>query len=175
MKYNKTFVGIVLALIGTSFLLSCNQSQKVAESISQDTIPFLGRLIVDNDSVYEQIAAIAENDSMLSYCDSVLKIGEVGWGINIGGPRLHISLLTSVQPEAPEMKPVVQYLIGIYGEPWDNVMGELYKIDDDNFDCSDLVWPAYYDSTAIDQGSAHLRRVKTDDESDEGGSVLFFY
>ena len=169
MKYNKTFVGIVLALIGTSFLLSCNQSQKVAESISQDTIPFLGRLIVDNDSVYEQIAAIAENDSMLSYCDSVLKIGEVGWWINIGGPRLHISLLTSVQPEAPEMKPVVQYLIGIYGEPWDNVMGKLYNIEEDNYECWDLVWPSCHDSIAINQGSAHLRGLK----GDEGGTVLF--
>ena len=152
-------------------LLSCNQNQKVTESIPQDTISFLGSSIVDNDSVYEQIAAIAENDSMLSYRDSVLRIGEVGWGINVHGPRLHIYLMTSVQPEAPEMKQVIQYLIGIYGNPWDNVRGELYKIDEDDFDCSDLVWNAYNDSTAVYKGSAHLRRI----HGDEGGTVLFLF
>ena len=160
---------IITFLLTAICLLSCNHKQKVAEGIPQDTIQFLGRLIVDNDSVYEQIAAIAENDSMLSYSDHVLKIGEVGWGINIGGPRLHISLLTSVQPEAPEMQQVVQYLIGIYGEPWDNVLGKIYTIEDD-YECWDLVWPSCHDSTAINQGSAHLRGLK----SDEGGTVLFF-
>ena len=161
--------GIIFTVLLTAIcLLSCNQSQKVAESIPQDTIQFLGRPIVDNDSIYEQIAAIAENDSMLSYSDHVLKIGEVGWGINVGGPRLHISLLTSVHPEAPEMQQVVQYLIGIYGEPWDNVLGKIYTIEDD-YEYWDLVWPAYIDSTAVCKGSAHLRGLK----SDEGGTVLF--
>ena len=154
--------GFILTFLLTAIcLLSCNQSQKVAESVPQDTIQFLGRWIVDNDSIYEQIAAIAENDSMLSYRDNVLEIGEVGWGINIGGPRLHISLLTSVQPEAPEMQQVVQYLIGIYGEPFDNCEG------DDEY--IDLIWPAYNDSTTINKGSARLRRIK----GEEGGTVLF--
>ena len=162
--------GIIFTVVLTAIcLLSCNQSQKVAESVPQDTIQFLGRWIVNNDSVYEQIAAIAENDSMLSYGDHVLKIGEVKWGVNVHGPKLHIYLLTSVPPEAPEMQQVVQYLIDIYGVPWDNVMGKLYNIEEDNYECWDLVWPSCHDSIAINQGSAHLRGLK----SDEGGTVLF--
>jgi hypothetical protein len=153
----------VICILFTAFcLIGCeNKTSKICNNTSQDTILFLERPIVDNDSIYEQIAAIADEDEMLSYSDSVLKIGEVGWGINVGGPRLHITLLTSVQPEAPEMKQVVQYLIGIYGEPFDNCEG------DDEY--IDLIWPAYNDSTTINKGSARLRRIK----GEEGGTVLF--
>lgn len=161
----------VICILLTAFcLIGCeNKTSQVSNNTSQDTILFLERPIVDNDSIYEQIAAIADEDEMLSYSDSVLKIGEVGWGINIGGPRLHITLLTSVQPEAPEMRPVVQYLIGIYGEPWDNVFNEPFDSNKVDYGDLDLVWPAYIDSTIVHQGSARLRRIK----GEKGGTVLF--
>ena len=161
----------VICILLTAFcLIGCeNKTSQVCNNTSKDTILFLGRPIVDNDSIYEQISAIADEDEMLSYSDSVLIIGEVGWGINLGRPRLHISLLTSVQPEAPEMKPVVQYLIGIFGEPWDNVLGEPFDSDKVDYEWLNLKWPAYIDSTIVNQGYARLRRLKGKD----GGTVLF--
>lgn len=153
----------VICILLTAFcLIGCeNKTSQVSNNTSQDTILFLGRTIVDNDSVFQQISAIADEDEMLSYSDSILQIGDVRWGINVRGPKLHISLFTSVQPNTLEMKQVVQYLIGIYGEPFDNCEG------DDEY--IDLIWPAYNDSTTINKGSARLRRIK----GEEGGTVLF--
>ena len=149
-------------LLTAIFLVGCeNKNFQVSDNTPKDTILFLGRTIVDNDSVFQQISAIADEDEMLSYSDSILQIGDVRWGINVRGPKLHISLFTSVQPNTLEMKQVVQYLIGIYGEPFDNCEG------DDEY--IDLIWPAYNDSTTINKGSARLRRIK----GEEGGTVLF--
>lgn len=157
----KKLIMISILLTGICLMGCENKRSQVVEKNIKDTIFFLGRPIVDNDSVYEQISAIADEDEMLSYSDSVLQIGDVRWGINVRGPKLHISLLTSVQPNTPEMKQVVQYLIGIYGEPFDNCEG------DDEY--IDLIWPAYNDSTTINQCSARLRRIK----GEQGGTVFF--
>ena len=52
-------------------------------SMPKDTIQsFLGKQLLLNDSVYEQISFIASQDKMLSYKDSILQIGDVRWRVN---------------------------------------------------------------------------------------------
>ena len=112
---------------------------------------FLGKPIVMNDMICEQISAIADQDTMLSYKDSILQIGDVSWRVNIDLP--YVVLLTSVQPDDPKMKQVVKYLTGIYGKPYDE--------EEDGFS---IKWSSP-GSTMV-----HLRRVHTE----EGGTFLFF-
>ena len=114
-------------------------------------ISFLGKPIVMNDMICEQISAIADQDTMLSYKDSILQIGDVSWRVNIDLP--YVVLLTSVQPDDPKMKQVVKYLTGIYGKPYDE--------EEDGFS---IKWSSP-GSTMV-----HLRRVHTE----EGGTFLFF-
>ena len=55
------------------------EMQIIERDPEYDTLSsFLGKSIVLNNSVYDQIAAIAREDKMLSYGDSVLRIGKVG-------------------------------------------------------------------------------------------------
>lgn len=75
---------------------------------------FLGSRIILNDSVMEQIAAIAQQDERLSYADSIIQICDVRWRVNLDFPR--IMLVTSVSPYNPKMKQVIDYLNEIYGE-----------------------------------------------------------
>lgn len=130
------------------------------ESSASKTIEsFLGKPIVINNSVYEQISTIAEQDKMLSYSDSIIQIGDVRWGVNLMPDG--IALMTSVQHDDPKMKYVVRYLNSIYGKP--------YQDDDDGFS---IKWSSSGDSLNIFSGSlVHLRRVHTE----EGGTFLFFY
>ncbi len=86
-------------------------------SMPEDTIhSFLGKPIILNDSVCEQIAVIAEQDKMLSYKDSILQIGDVRWRVNIENTRnmeapfQSVVLMTSVQPDDSKMKQVVEYI-----------------------------------------------------------------
>ena len=127
---------------------------------SQGTIhSFLGKPIVDNGMIYEQIAAIAAQEEMLSYSDSILQIGEVRWRVNLDLPR--IVLFTSTQPNDPEMEQVVKYLNRIYGKPYD---GE---------DAFSIKWSSSGDSLNIFKAGStlvHLRRVN----SEEGGTFLMF-
>lgn len=131
------------------------------ELLPKDTIhSFLGKSIVLNDSVCRQIEAIAEQDKMLSYSDSILQIGDVKWRIN----RMPngIALMTSVQPDNPKMKKVIEYLKAIYGKPYDG--GE---------DVLSIKWSSSDDSLNIFKPSStlvHLRRVN----SEEGGTLLMF-
>lgn len=63
-------------------IASCKQSvpnnvNEVGDN-SQTTIhSFLGKPIIINDSLCEQISSIANQDEMLSYCDSIIQIEEV--------------------------------------------------------------------------------------------------
>lgn len=116
-------------------------------------LSFWGKSIILNDSVYEQIAAIAEQDKMLSYKDSIIQIGDVRWRINLMSDG--IALMTSVQPDDSRMKQVVKYLNSIYGNPYDEV------------DAFSMKWSSsdYQESRLV-----HLRRVN----SEEGGTLLFF-
>ena len=138
-----------------------NLSQGTIEMDSQTTISsFLGKPIIINDSLCEQIAFIANQDKMLSYSDSIVQIGNVRWRINLM-PNV-IALMTSVQPDDPKMKQVVEYLNGIYGKP--------YQDDEDGYS---IKWSSSGDSLDIFKpGSTlvHLRRVHTE----EGGTFLFF-
>lgn len=133
---------------------------KVPETSTSKTIDsFLGKPIAINNSVYEQISTIAEQDKMLSYSDSIIQIGDVRWRVNLMPDA--IALMTSVQPDDPKMKYVVRYLNSIYGKP--------YQDDDDGFS---IKWSSSGDSLNIFSGSlVHLRRVHTK----EGGTFLFFY
>lgn len=129
--------------------------------MSPNTIQsFLGKPIIINDSICEQISAIASQDEMLSYNDSILQIGNVRWRVNLDLPN--IVLFTSVQPDDPKMKQVVKYLNRIYGKP--------YQDDEDGYS---IKWSSSDDSLDIfSSGSTllHLRRV----HSEEGGTFLFF-
>ena len=134
-------------------------NRKINDVVAQDTISsFLGKPIVINDKIYEQISAIAAQDKMLSYSDSVIQIGDVRWRINLMSDG--IVLLTSVQPDNPKMKQVVKYLTGIYGKPYEEDDYDIKWSSSDN--PSDIFRPG---STLI-----HLRRV----HSEEGGTILFF-
>jgi hypothetical protein len=133
--------------------------RKSNDVVAQDTISsFLGKPIVINDKIYEQISAIAAQDKMLSYSDSIIQIGDVRWRINLMSDG--IVLLTSVQPDDPKMKQVVKYLTGIYGKPYEEDDYDIKWSSSDN--PSDIFRPG---STLI-----HLRRV----HSEEGGTILFF-
>ena len=121
---------------------------------------FLGKPIVMNDLICEQISTIADQDTMLSYRDSIIQIGEVKWRINIMPNG--VALMTSVQPNDPRMKQVVTYLNRIYGKPYDD--------EEDGFS---IKWSSSDDSLEIFRpGSTlvHLRRV----HSEEGGTFLLF-
>jgi hypothetical protein len=134
-------------------------NRKSNDVVAQDTISsFLGKPIVINDKIYEQISAIAAQDKMLSYSDSIIQIGDVRWRINLMSDG--IVLLTSVQPDDPKMKQVVKYLTGIYGKPYEEDDYDIKWSSSDN--PSDIFRPG---STLI-----HLRRV----HSEEGGTILFF-
>ena len=134
-------------------------NRKSNDVVAQDTISsFLGKPIVINDKIYKQISAIAAQDKMLSYSDSIIQIGDVRWRINLMSDG--IVLLTSVQPDDPKMKQVVKYLTGIYGKPYEEDDYDIKWSSSDN--PSDIARPG---STFV-----YLRRV----HSEEGGTILFF-
>ena len=135
-------------------------NRKSNDVVAQDTISsFLGKPIVINDKIYEQISAIAAQDKILSYSDSIIQIGNVRWRINLMSDN--IVLMTSVQPDDPKMIKVVKYLTVIYGKPYEEEDG--YDIKWSSSDNpSDIFRPG---STLV-----HLRRVR----SEEGGTILFF-
>ena len=136
-------------------------NRKSNDVVAQDTISsFLGKPIVINDKIYEQISAIAAQDKMLSYSNSIIQIGNVRWCINLMSDG--IVLMTSVQPDEPKMKQVVKYLTGIYGKP--------YEDEEDGYD---IKWSSSDNPSDIFRPSStlvHLRRVR----SEEGGTILFF-
>jgi len=141
-------------------LLTYKESDSYANNIPQDTIQsFLGRPVVINNSICEQIETIATQDEMLSYEDSIVTIAGVKWRINLMSKA--IALMTSVQPDDPKMKEVVKYLNGIYGDPYDG---------EDEFS---IKWSSSPDPHNIFNGNCtlvHLRRV----HSEEGGTFLLF-
>lgn len=141
-------------------LLIYKESATYSNNIPQDTIQsFLGRPVVINDSVCEQIGAIAAQDEIHSCEDSIVTIAGVKWRINL--MQKGVVLMTSVQPDDPKMKEVVKYLNGIYGNPYD---------EEDEYS---IKWSSSPDSNNIFNGHCtivHLRRV----HSDEGGTFLLF-
>ena len=141
-------------------LLIYKKSAPYANNIPQDAIQsFLGRPVVINDSVCEQIGAIATQDEIHSCEDSIVTIAGVKWRINL--MQKGVVLMTSVQPDDPKMKEVVKYLNGIYGNPYD---------EEDEYS---IKWSSSPDPNSIFNGHCtlvHLRRV----HSDEGGTFLLF-
>ena len=160
-----TWIISIIAVLCIALTLICNQivvnNANEDGNISQTTInSFLGKPIIINDSLCEQIASVANQDEMLSYNDSIIQIGDVRWRINLMPNS--IALMTSVQPDDPKMKRVVEYLNGIYGKP--------YQDDEDGYS---IKWSSSDDSIDIFRpGSTlvHLRRV----HSEEGGTFLIF-
>ena len=109
---------------------------------------------------YAEVSVIARLDDKLSYSDSIIQICDVKWRINLSLPS--IVLFTSVNPDEPQMKQVVNYLNGIYGKPYDD--------EEDGFD---IKWSSSPDPDDIFNGVStlvHLRRV----HSEEGGTFLMF-
>lgn len=138
------------------------EMQIIERDPEYDTLSsFLGKSIVLNNSVYDQIAAIAREDKMLSYGDSVLRIGKVRWRINYHEGKNSIMLMSSVEPDAPKMGPIIGYLKKIYGMPY---------AEDEVFD---IKWSSSNDSSDVYKPGCtmvHLRRVR----SDEGGTMIIF-
>ena len=136
-------------------------NRKSNDVVAQDTISsFLGKPIVINDKIYDQLSAIAAQDKMLSYSDSIIQIGDVRWRINLMSDN--IVLMTSVQSDDPKMKQVVKYLTGIYGKP--------YEDEEDGYD---IKWSSSDNPSDIFRPGntlVHLRRIR----SEEGGTFLFF-
>ncbi len=59
-------------------------NRKNNDVVAQDTIySFLGKPIVINNKIYEQILAIATQDHKLSYGDSIIQIVNVRWRVNL--------------------------------------------------------------------------------------------
>ena len=156
--------GLALCLVCVMALSGCgNKVQNTEEVVSRDSIShdtlysFMGKPIVINDSICEQIAAIAVQDSMLSCCDSIIRIGDVRWRINLHAQS--IALITSVDFDAPQMKKVVEYLNTKYGMPYEDE------------DC-DMKWSSSPDPNEPFMGNCtliHLRPL----HSEVGGTVLF--
>ena len=85
--------------------------------IMQDTIySFLGKPLIINDSVFTHISAIADQDTLLSYNNRILQIGDVKWRIKFN--PFNMILTSSTKTDDPKMRKVVKYLKSIYGEPW---------------------------------------------------------
>ena len=151
----RKFNSLVLALC----MISCTANKNDVNLVEQDTLfSFLGKPIVVNDKICEQISAIAAQDKKLSYSDSIIQILNVRWRVNLmsGG----IVLMTSVQPDDPMMKQVVKYLTGIYGKPYEN--------EEDGYD---IKWSSSDDPLNIFRPGCtlvHLRRIR----SEEGGTCL---
>ena len=154
-------VKVFLDIITHKKPVSCEYAETNKSILLPDTInSFLGKQVVINDSVIEQISVIAQLDDKLSYSDSIIQICDVKWRINLSLPS--IVLFTSVNPDEPKMKQVVNYLNGIYGKPYDD--------EEDGFD---IKWSSSPDPDDIFNGAStlvHLRRV----HSEEGGTFLFF-
>lgn len=140
---------------------SIGSVSEVQEQIAVDTISsFFGHQLVINDSVIQQIEAIASKDPFFSVKGKVLKTGKVGWGINVHTGS--IVLLSSVQPDDPKMREVVKHLNKIYGKP--------YEDEEDGFN---IKWSSSKDSLDIFAPGCslvHLRGV----HSEEGGTFLSF-
>ena len=135
-------------------------NRKSNDVVAQDTISsFLGKPIVINDKIYEQISAIAAQDKILSYSDSIIQIGNVRWRINLMSDN--IVLMTSVQLDEPKMKQVVKYLTVIYGKPYE---------EEDGYD---IKWSSSDDPVDIFRPGSTLVRLRRV-HSDEGGTFLFF-
>ncbi len=174
---------IYLSYTGTCFVIKKSKSGReyivyLAEELSQQirkekcrekfkTVPsdtiysFMGKTIVLNNKICEQISAIAKQDEMLSYSDSIIYIGKVRWHINLQHPETGIMLYSYVEPDMPQMKNVIRYLNSIYGEPYE-----------DETDGYDVKWSSS-DPNDIFNGRytlVHMRRV----HSEEGGTLLFF-
>lgn len=127
----------------------------------EDTIySFLGKPVVLNDSVLEQINVIAKRDSKLSCHDRILQICDVKWGINFSSSG--IRLITSVNIDDPKMKQVLRYLNKLYGKPYD-----------DNEDEGIICWSSSADPHDIYKPPCTLVRLRGI-HGDDGGTALFF-
>ena len=156
----RKFLLLLLAIC----MISCTANKSDVNVVEQDTLfSFLGKPIVINDKIYDQLSAIAAQDKMLSYSDSIIQIGDVRWRVNLmsGG----IVLMTSVQPDDPKMKQVVKYLNRIYGKP--------YQDDEDEEDGYYIKWSSSDDPVDIFRPGSTLVRLRRV-HSDEGGTSLFF-
>ena len=142
-------------------MISCTANKNDVNVVEQDTLfSFLGKPIVINDKIYDQISAIANQEKKLSYSDSIIQIVNVRWRVNLMSGA--IVLLTSVQPDDPQMKLVDKYLNSIYGKP--------YEDEEDGYD---IKWSSSNDPIDIFKpGSTlvHLCRIR----SEEGGTCLIF-
>ena len=153
----------ILVVICLALMLICNQivvnnANDGGRKSHVTIISFLGQQIIINDSLCEQIASIANQDSMLACNDSIIQICDVRWRINLMSNS--IVLMTSVQPDDPKMKQVVKYMNSIYGKPYDE-----YE------DGYSIKWSSSDDSLDVISGTlVHLRRVHTE----EGGTVIIF-
>lgn len=163
-----TFLTILLVTIVGGGMIGCKQQPSMPKEVAKDSISanysFLGKRIIMNDSVMQQIECIASCNSMLSVEGNVLRIGNTKWGINIH--QNGIVLFSSTEIDSPEMREVYNYLVGIYGEPYDQDPYESGEL-------NDCKW--YSNSSqnvSLDSESTliHMRRV----HSDEGGTFLMF-
>jgi len=154
-------VKVFLDIITQKKPVSCEYAESNMSILPPDTIySFMGKEVVLNDAVIKQIAVIAQQDEKLSYSDSIIQICDVKWRINLALPS--IVLFTSINPDEPQMKQVVNYLNGIYGKPYDD--------EEDGFN---IKWSSSPDPDDIFNGVStlvHLRRV----HSEEGGTFLMF-
>ena len=111
----RKFLLLLLAIC----MISCTANKSDVNVVEQDTLSsFLGKPIVINDKICEQISTIAVQDKKLSYSDSIIQIVNVRWRVNLMSGA--IVLMTSVQPDDPKMKQVVKYLTTIYGKPYED-------------------------------------------------------
>ena len=156
-------------IICLTTIVSCqernNESQGTEQTIQNDSnvvtlTSFFGEPLAFNDSVYSQIEAIASRNDFLSYQDSILQIADVRWGINVG--ERSIILLSSVSPESPKVKTVIDYLNKLYGEPYDPITDEEWP------DCK---WLVPYDT--INNTTGHFVRIRPG-RGEAGGLCIIF-
>lgn len=111
--------------------------------------------------ICNQIVTIKAKENHYSNIDSIVQIGNVRWRVNM--KKSEVVLFTSVEPDAPQMKQVIQYLNGIFGNPYEN--------EEDGFD---IKWSSSKDSLNIfglNCTLVHLRRA----QSEKGGTMLIFH
>ena len=115
----------VIVLIGlTTMLFACNDNNNKHHAnvksieVADTLYSFFGHQIVMKESVNEQIAAVAKQEKNISFDGKVIEVAGVKWGINIHNGT--ITLFSSVSPDSPKIKAVVQYLNSIYGKPYES-------------------------------------------------------
>lgn len=140
--------------------VTSNDSAAVMDIDDAEFFSFFGQHLHKKRPMMPQIEKIASEVGGVSIEGNVMTIGDVSWGINIHTDD--ISLLTSTQPDSPEMESVKRIITRYYGEPYEEYGTDL-KWSSDSY--SDLEYDFLPCGTLVRMCQLY---------TEKGGTVLIF-